>query len=95
MILQTQNHSVSIQWVSYFIIYSRGTACNSCAVMSLVSVLGSEGDCPLVECLMLVEPSSRLSTIRVFSSSGQETTFINFYSMTQSTFLCVFHVVVL
>ncbi|XP_029973750.1 inter-alpha-trypsin inhibitor heavy chain H5 [Salarias fasciatus] len=32
-------------------------------------VLGSEADCPLVECLVLLEPSSRLSTVRVFSSS--------------------------
>ncbi|XP_060930675.1 inter-alpha-trypsin inhibitor heavy chain H6 [Limanda limanda] len=32
-------------------------------------VLGSEEDCPSVECLMLLEPPSRLSTVRVFSSS--------------------------
>ncbi|XP_035799718.2 inter-alpha-trypsin inhibitor heavy chain H5 isoform X1 [Amphiprion ocellaris] len=32
-------------------------------------VLGSEEDCPLVECLVLLEPPSRLSTVRVFSSS--------------------------
>ncbi|XP_029910655.1 inter-alpha-trypsin inhibitor heavy chain H6 [Myripristis murdjan] len=32
-------------------------------------VLGSEEDCPLVECLVLLEPPSRLSSVRVFSSS--------------------------
>ncbi|KAM9342802.1 inter-alpha-trypsin inhibitor heavy chain H6 isoform 2-T2 [Pholidichthys leucotaenia] len=36
---------------------------------SMSVVLGSEEDCPLVECLMLLEPLSRLSTVRVFSSS--------------------------
>lgn len=42
--------------------------------MLSVSVLGNEENCPLFESLMVVEPSSRLSTIRVFSSSGQEST---------------------
>ncbi|KAF7669487.1 hypothetical protein LDENG_00189720 [Lucifuga dentata] len=32
-------------------------------------VLGGEEDCPLAECLVLLEPSSRLSSVRVFSSS--------------------------
>lgn len=32
-------------------------------------VLGGEEECPLAECLVLLEPSSRMSTIRVFSSS--------------------------
>ncbi|XP_016516606.1 inter-alpha-trypsin inhibitor heavy chain H6 isoform X2 [Poecilia formosa] len=32
-------------------------------------VLGSEEDCPLVECLVLLEPQSRLNSVRLFSSS--------------------------
>ncbi|KAG7237914.1 hypothetical protein INR49_031707, partial [Caranx melampygus] len=32
-------------------------------------VLGGEEDCPLVECLVLLEPPSSLGTVRVFSSS--------------------------
>ena len=77
MILQTLDHLVRMLWILFiatsvnqYIIYYRGTAC-----LSLVAVLASEGDCPLVECLVLLEPPSRLSTIRVFSSSGHEPTF--------------------
>ncbi|XP_032414812.1 inter-alpha-trypsin inhibitor heavy chain H6 isoform X2 [Xiphophorus hellerii] len=32
-------------------------------------VLGSEEDCPLAECLVLLEPQSRLNSVRLFSSS--------------------------
>lgn len=75
--MQTQDHLVRTLWILFtaacvnqYVIYYRGTAC-----LSLVAVLASEGDCPLVECLVLLEPPSRLSTIRVFSSSGHEPTF--------------------
>ncbi|XP_051805702.1 inter-alpha-trypsin inhibitor heavy chain H6 [Acanthochromis polyacanthus] len=55
--------------LKYHGIHCRDAACNICLVLLLVSVLGSEEDCPLVECLVLLEPPSRLSTIGVFSSS--------------------------
>lgn len=54
-----------------YVIYSSAVVCYTCLVLSLVSVLGSEEDCPLVECLVLLEPRSRMNSLTLFSSSGQ------------------------
>lgn len=53
---------------AYKVINCKDAACNT--VLSLVSVLGSEEDCPLAECLMFLEPQPKMGAIRGFSSSG-------------------------
>uniref|UniRef100_A0A665TWI6 Inter-alpha-trypsin inhibitor heavy chain family member 6 n=1 Tax=Echeneis naucrates TaxID=173247 RepID=A0A665TWI6_ECHNA len=69
----TQNHMVSVEWlliacdcVEFHFISETASAH---VALPLVSVFGSDEDCSLVECL---EAPSRLSTVKVFSSSGQE-----------------------
>uniref|UniRef100_A0A3Q2PG70 Inter-alpha-trypsin inhibitor heavy chain family member 6 n=1 Tax=Fundulus heteroclitus TaxID=8078 RepID=A0A3Q2PG70_FUNHE len=64
--------------------------CNTCLVLSLVSVLGSEEDCPLVECLVLLEPQSRLNSVRLFSSSGQHASIFLFPKSTTVRHLCLY-----
>lgn len=53
---------------AYKVINCKDAACNT--VLSLVSVLGSEEDCPLAECLVFLEPQPKMGAIRGFSSSG-------------------------